>query len=117
MNESNDSSKQARAVRAAVLDVLRAKGVLAKEAERLGLPRRLGFEVDVRLGRRGRRGWRGQVHLPSRPGSTGENYPIPLGVQAERLPADLAGQVERRPRHTLPRQVQGVTRHPLPQRL
>src|SRR5206468_881343 len=87
------------------------------------------FRSTERLGQRafrrglGARWWRlrrtgcGQVDLLPRAGRPSENDALTLGVNAHRLAADLAGQVERRFRHTVPRQLQRVGRHPRLQRL
>src|SRR6516164_4836667 len=45
-----------------------------------------------------------------------QNHTLPFGMDAERLAAHLTGQVKRRLGHSVPRQLQGVGRHPRLQR-
>ena len=58
-----------------------------------------------------------QLHLLTRLARAGQEHPLSFRMHAESLPRHLAGHVERRPRRPLPRQLQGVDRHPLLQRL
>src|SRR5262245_9166249 len=71
-----------------------------------------------RLGERGRRRPRrpAQRHVLTLPARVVEDDALPLGVQAEALPAHLPGHVERRPRQAFPRQLQRVGLHPPLQR-
>ena len=73
----------------------------------------MGWLRGFRLGSRRRRRWRRhQIDFAACASGVSEDDPLALGVQAERLAAHLAGQVERLLGNAVAGQLQGVGGHP-----